>query len=326
MQKQLMEKQELKDLLASAKTGNAKSARLLAAYYQDTNDLKKAFKWYTVSASGGNAIGMVGLGDCYQYGVGTKKDYDAALAQYLAAAELKYPVAYKKLGSLYEMGLLSTKADYVEATKWYKLGAETGDIDSCYSLGRIYENGKVAKADGAEAVKWYTVSADKGHLLSLSALGFIYSSGRGVPKNLEAAFQIAVRLADIADNKNLENDRLNLADLYMDGRGTPQDVRSALLIYLDLGRKGNLNALVTAAEIYYYGKGEVPRDYKEAAKLYKRAADNGDAEAQYQFGLMAEKGLGTAENPFTAKKYLTLAADQEHFNAMVKLGRKRVFN
>jgi TPR repeat protein len=46
--------------------------------------------------------------------------------------------------------------------------------------------------------------------------------------------------------------------------------------------------------MYRSGQG-VPQDYTEAAKWYRKAAEQGDTEAQYNLGLAYTKGLGAPQ-------------------------------
>ena len=47
--------------------------------------------------------------------------------------------------------------------------------------------------------------------------------------------------------------------------------------------------------MYAFGHG-VPRDYKEATKWYRVAADQGKSSAQYILGLMYSDGIGVLED------------------------------
>ncbi len=58
---------------------------------------------------------------------------------------------------------------------------------------------------------------------------------------------------------------------------------------------------------YFDGK-EVPRDYAQAAKWYRMAADQGYALAQYTYGLMYEDGIGVRKNPEEAMRWFRMAA------------------
>ncbi len=48
-------------------------------------------------------------------------------------------------------------------------------------------------------------------------------------------------------------------------------------------------------EKYYYGRG-VPHDYKEAAKYFLKAAQQGEANAQFRLSYMYEHGMGVEQN------------------------------
>ncbi|MCP4789039.1 MAG: sel1 repeat family protein [Gammaproteobacteria bacterium] len=60
-------------------------------------------------------------------------------------------------------------------------------------------------------------------------------------------------------------------------------------------------------------------DYATAIELLTPEADNGEAEAQYQMGLLYADGLGTEANQDTAAEYMQMAASQEHEEAITWL-------
>jgi TPR repeat protein len=53
----------------------------------------------------------------------------------------------------------------------------------------------------------------------------------------------------------------------------------------------------------------VPLDYNKARDLFQKAADQGNASAQYQLGLMYFKGKGMEVNQVEGYKWLELAGD-----------------
>jgi TPR repeat protein len=55
----------------------------------------------------------------------------------------------------------------------------------------------------------------------------------------------------------------------------------------------------------------VARDYEKARDLFSKAAQQNNASAQYQLGLMYYKGKGVAINKVTAMKWFILAGDYE---------------
>jgi TPR repeat protein len=66
--------------------------------------------------------------------------------------------------------------------------------------------------------------------------------------------------------------------------------------------------------MYYLGE-DVPQDYEEAAKWFRLAADQGDADAQCYLGDMYAKGCGVPQDGEVAARWYRLAADQRHAEA-----------
>jgi TPR repeat protein len=69
---------------------------------------------------------------------------------------------------------------------------------------------------------------------------------------------------------------------------------------------GLADAQVNLGFLYNGGQG-VPKDGAEAAKWYRRAAEQGHAMAQFNLGLMYAKGQGIAKDDVQAHLWLTLA-------------------
>jgi len=63
----------------------------------------------------------------------------------------------------------------------------------------------------------------------------------------------------------------------------------------------------------------VPKDYKQAIKWYQKAADRGDAKAQFGLGWMYVNGKGVLKDDKEAVKWYQKAADQGHAKAQFNL-------
>ena len=61
--------------------------------------------------------------------------------------------------------------------------------------------------------------------------------------------------------------------------------------------------------MYDYGRG-VPQDYAEAAKWYRRAAEQGNANSQYNLGVMYAEGQGVSQDYVLAHLWLNLAVSR----------------
>jgi TPR repeat protein len=65
------------------------------------------------------------------------------------------------------------------------------------------------------------------------------------------------------------------------------------------------------------------KDYGVAYREWAEAANQGQAEAEYNLGMLYLKGLGIARNPQEAFRWLLLAADQGQVNAEFQVGLMR---
>lgn len=70
-----------------------------------------------------------------------------------------------------------------------------------------------------------------------------------------------------------------------------------------------------------YDKGEVvPQDYRQAVIWYSRGAEQGDADAQANLGVMYKEGVGVTRDYQQALSWYSKAAEQGHAKAQVNLG------
>jgi len=81
---------------------------------------------------------------------------------------------------------------------------------------------------------------------------------------------------------------------------------------LNQARNGDNNAQLALAKMY-----EGNKDDARTAKWYIRSANNGNAEAQFQLGLLYIDGELVEEDPETGLDWLKSAAAQGHFHAKV---------
>ena len=87
------------------------------------------------------------------------------------------------------------------------------------------------------------------------------------------------------------------------------DYATALREWTPLAEQGDARAQYNLGLMYYNGYG-VLQDYKTAVKWYRLAAEQGDADAQSNLGVMYEKGRGVPQDDKTAVKWYTRAAEQ----------------
>jgi TPR repeat protein len=70
----------------------------------------------------------------------------------------------------------------------------------------------------------------------------------------------------------------------------------------------------------YYSGRSVPRDYSEAVRWYRKAAEQGYAQAQHNLGCCYENGFGVQQDYTEAVKWFRKAAEQNNARGQCKLG------
>jgi len=97
------------------------------------------------------------------------------------------------------------------------------------------------------------------------------------------------------------------------------DFATALQEWTPLADQGNASAQYNLGIMYGQGQG-VPQDDAEAIRWYRLAADQGNASAQYNLGVMYRRGDGVPQDYAEAIRWYRLAADQGNASAQYNLG------
>jgi hypothetical protein len=121
--------------------------------------------------------------------------------------------------------------------------------------------------------------------------------------------------ADVSDDS--ESDDRSILSLSRDGRTEPEVDTLELQVseeaveaehgYREAAGQGNADAQYNLGVMYYTGEG-VPEDAVEAVRWFRLAAEQGDALAQISLGLSYALGEGVSQDDAEAVRWLTLAA------------------
>jgi TPR repeat protein len=87
------------------------------------------------------------------------------------------------------------------------------------------------------------------------------------------------------------------------------DYAEAMKWYSKSADQGQASAQVNLGLMYAEGEG-VPQNEAEAAKWYRRAAEQGNASGQSNLGVMYRNGKGVPQDPVRAYMWLSLSAAQ----------------
>ncbi len=97
------------------------------------------------------------------------------------------------------------------------------------------------------------------------------------------------------------------------------DYKKALELFKPLAEQGDAIAQYNLGLMYDNGRG-VPQDYAEAMKWYRKAAEQGHPSSQNNLGLMYDNGRGVPQDYAEAMKWYRKAAEQGFAKSQYNLG------
>lgn len=290
------------------------SKAVLNAEQASGEQRRLAFEYLISAAEQGMAAAQCALGDLHLRGVAVAPDSALALDWYRRAASqgsVQAMVALERLelaGSTRGAGRNSAKRKTNQERrrspqKWLE-AAESGDADTRYHVGLLYEMGWSVAADLAQAQHWYRSAAQQGDARAQNALGRLLEA-TGVYEALDWYRKSAEQGeadAQFALARNLSSGNLL----------TPDPFRG-LGWYLRAAEQGHAAALVTVGSLLEGDLGHV------ALGCYQHAAALGVAQAQFKVGedLLKDGGPNALAQ---AERVLSLAARQGHAQAQCALG------
>ncbi len=318
---------QTKKLLLLALSGDATAQNDLGCAYSSgqgvEQDFAEAIKWWRKAADCDLPGAALNLGIAYLSGQGVPQDYTEAARWNRKAAEQGLAGAEHNLGNAYFKGQ-GVPQNYTEAVKWYRRAAYQGLAASQYSLGLAYANGNGVGQDYLEAARWYLKSAEQGDVDAQYNLAGLYAQGLGVAQDLAEAEKWWIKAAAQGDDQA----KKCLQSLYSAASGQNSSGRSPAGSpgHTGGGSSGShgqedSDELLKRGIDYFYGNSGLRQDYSEAMRLWRRAAELGNAEAQFRLAFDGyDQGRGLTQNYDEAAIWYLKAAEQGHADAQCHLG------
>lgn len=323
------------DVRTAAESGDPFAEQLLGTYYAVGHEteisLSKALYWNRKAAAGGivDAQEFVdyfdGIGELEQKAKQGDAQAEADLAGKYIAAGRKYENASEKL--------------FAEALKLAECSAGKGNPHGGFMLGLCNENGYGMEPNPEEAFRLYKQSAESGDPDGQCELSHAYMYGIGTEHNQSEAFHWAKSSADLGNGRAL----MNLATFYELGvGGVSADYEEAVRLLQKAVEKGvpdaerELANLTSPDGMLMIGKtilGLRPEfgepDREQAAKLMERAAEGGNAEAQYLMGMLCLNGIGVEQDHEKAVEWFRKGAEggnEDAINNLAQYDRPEAYN
>jgi TPR repeat protein len=236
-----------------------------------------------------------------------KGDYAAELAILQPNADQGQAWAQNNLGILYSAGH-GVAQDYAKAVDWYRKAAGQGDAGAEMNLGLAYAKGEGVAQDQAQAEALFRKSAEHGNMqaafaLVASAMPDKQASGSDV----EAKAARYRKAGDTGDR----HARLMLQLLCTTPTSQVPDCTQVGVWAKASADAGDIEAEKNLASLYETGMMPgIPMDPVLATDWFRKAAEQGDANAQARMGMRYSMGIGVPTNDGQALAWYRKAADQ----------------
>ena len=294
-------------LLEIAKYNKAAYVKIATMYYE-AGKTDESEKWFKIAYDEGNKEVSGSLGDIYS----ERREYEKAEQYYREYIKLGNLEGYKNLGYMFER---QGKID--EATKLYIEGAKSKDAHSIYSLVRIY----YLKNDIKNVNYWKDKLLNDTEVIDFDSdmekyLNYLNGSKKErkiADLYIKSAQNMIIRNLSEAENEQKEmikysqDELVNLAGFY----NVFGDKSVGKKIYKEAYEKGLKDS------IYYMGVIEFEEGNIEKAREYFKESAIKENRAEAQIGY-ADK-LKEEENIEEAAKWYKKAAEQKEAEALIKL-------
>jgi len=251
-------------------------------------------------------------------------DYPAAVALLRPLAETGDARAQLLLGALHRDGR-GVAPDAARAVELFIAAAEQGDARAQANLGEALFQGRGTPRDRAEAFRWFAAAAAQGDVQAQRRMAQMLLNGVGVAKDVAAGFRwlllwagqdpeaVRASLADLEDHaiadvlKDMVAAQNTVGLRYLNGDGVETDDVQAVAWFRRAAAQGNTNAQLNMGYVHVKGRG-VSVDEAEALRWTRMAAEAGNEKAQYNLALMYQRGQGVERDLAQAFAWAGLAA------------------
>ena len=263
----------------AAQLGNPEGMNGLALIYYNMPDNKgdeQAFRWFSKSADLGDSFGLYYLAVMYENGFGTNIDKQKAWDLYLASADQKFSLAYRKIAQLIEEG--EAPASFTgRELEYYIKAAERNDIDAIHDVIRFLENDPDRQK---ELFSWCQRGAQLNDGKCICKLGKLYFYGMGTEMDEFKAMNCFRK----AETMEIPEAYYFLGLAYYEAKGVVSpNIQKAEEYFRKAAEAGYSDAIKAIAELYMQSGHE--NGYEKAIEYLKTIAEGEHADIAYE-GLM----------------------------------------
>ena len=237
------------------------------------------------------------------------------LTDILNAAENDNVQAQVVLGGMHEHGMGVALND-TRCAYWWQRALDNGYADIAKALGSMYFSGRGVPLDYEKAMELYLFAAENGHPHAIKFVALGYKRGMGLPQDDAKAEEWARKAAAL---EGPEADVVFL-ESYQQKETEPQTEEEMFTDFLRQAEDGNARAFYYVSVAYTSGTG-VARNYVEAEKWAREAAERSLSSGVRHAGLFHQLGQGVPQDRVEAQKwyyiYGALRPDDDPFLSVI---------
>lgn len=213
---------------------------------------------------------------------------------------------------------LETESEFY--MEWFDPEADFEDPVVQCEIATCYYYGKGIERNYEKAREWNEKSAAQGYYKGILNLGINYYFGNGCEENEEEAerlFKLAVEKTRAAAGKGESEAARSLWFCYWNEFGVECDKNEALKWLRKAAEQGNAKAQFDLGNILNREPDDISDigDFCEANKWFTLAAEQGNVDAQFELAVNYYQGIGVKEDNDEAFKWFSKAAQQNHAEA-----------
>lgn len=237
------------------------------------------------------------------------------LTDILVAAESDNVQAQLVLGGMHEHGMGVALND-TRSAYWWQRALDNGYIDIAKGLGSMYMSGRGVPLDYERGMELYLFAAEHGHPHAIKFVALGYKRGLGLPQDDEKAAEWAAKAAAL-DGPNAD---VVFLDSMQSKETELQTEEQMFAEFLGQANKGNARGFYYVSVAFTSGTG-VARNYIEAERWAREAAERGLTSGIRHLGLFHQLGQGVPRNRVEAQKWYyvldALRPDDDPFLSVV---------
>ena len=268
----------------------------LGKMFLSQNDYSKAIECFNLASKNGSFESLLELAKMYMNGNGLKRDMKRA-KKYLKIISNNY----KSDTAQYQLGMIyNSEKKYLKSKKYFELSANQDNTDALMKLGIIYRDGLGVKKDAYKTYQYFEKASKLGNAYAFFYLSVFCRDGFGTQKNLNRSR----RYLKLSVRYDVQESFTNLGCLYIE-EGNQELAKYYWSLSNNPKAQYNLGVIL-----------EEENNYKEAMKMYMKAANQYHSGAMFAIGKLYINGYGVDEDIDKALEYIVKAARLNDPNAI----------